>query len=186
MNPLRTCMLRIISKTSFSNPKNATTCIKLDVKFSSAAKNLLNNHSYSVKKLKELFDIRESRASSIIQDHKKFAVVSANEIDNTYKTCIDAGITKGNLLNYVEVLATFSVSDKIELLKQLRYDLNATLPLLVLDEKLLKKFVIQEINEKRIKYFEKIFNVILCLHCFAKSTIFSSFFRSTQLRYVNC
>lgn len=158
MNALRKSMLTIISKTSFSNSRKTTAITLYGNWFSTSV--TLNTRSHTVKKLQELFDIRESTASNIIHDHQIFLGVTANEIDTTYRTCINAGITKENLQRYVEVLTISCISAKIELLKEIPYDLNTTMPLLVLPEKLLKTFVVQEISEKRIKYLAKLFNVI--------------------------
>lgn len=176
MNTLRKCMLTI-SKTSFSSPRNTTKCIQLYGNCFSTTVNLSNPRSHTVKKLQELFNIRESTASNIIHDHKIFLTASVDEIDKTYRTCLDAGIAKKNLLCYVDVLTISYISDKIELLKKLPYDLNITVPLLVLDEKLLKTFVVQEISEKRIKHLGKLFNVILYSNCFVKNIIFLFLFQ---------
>lgn len=169
MNALRKCVLRIISNASFSYPKNTAVGTKLYIKFyATISKNPFLPNPYSVKKLQEIFNIRESTASNIILDNKKFAAVSANEIAEAYRTCIDAGILKEHIQEHVEVLASFDIADKMKLLKTLPYDLNIIMPLLVVDEKILKKFVIQEMGEKRIKYLARLFDVINYSNCFGK------------------
>lgn len=116
-------------------------------------------HSYTVKKLQELFNYKHSTASNIILDHKSFTKVTSNEIDKVFKSCIEAGVNKETIEKNVEVLTVSEVDEKIKYLTKLPYSLNITLPLLLINEKLLKKLVEQEISEKRIKFLSILFEV---------------------------
>lgn len=129
-------------------------------------------HSNTVQKLQELFNLKKITATNIILDHKKFTEVSANEIERNFNALISAGIKKDNLHKHVEVLTILEVDEKICLLKDLTYDLNNTVPLVMLDIKILSKFVIQEKTEDRLKFFAELFKVkissyiFLCCHLF--------------------
>lgn len=118
-------------------------------------------HPNSVRKLQELFNLRKLIAYNILLEHKKLAECSANEINQTFNSLIDAGITKGYLKKHIAVLGLSNVNEKICLLKELPYTINDTVPLLLLNIKLLYRFVNQEKTQNRIRFFSELLKVKL-------------------------
>lgn len=159
MNSVGKCILKVL-RSHVVRLKSSHISSKLCVRFlSSTSQNTVIPHPYSVMKLQELFDLRQSVAYNILLSHNKFADVSVNEIDKTFNACISAGIKKDVLQRHIEVLTITEVDGKINLMKELHHDVNITVPLLLLDTKLLRRFVSQEQSEKRIHFLSKLFEV---------------------------
>lgn len=163
MNFLTKYFLGSLKPNKVCSFKNTRTSIQIFQQFCSKTnQNSSLPHPKSVEALQELFSLKKSTAFNIILDHATFAEVSKNDIKETFNSCIKAGIEKHILHEQIQVLSMLQVEEKIQVLKELPHDINITVALLTLNFKLLKKFVEQEKNEKRIEYLSNIF-LVNCL-----------------------
>lgn len=160
MNSLSRCVLNVFrSKTSCLKSAVCVTRVSVQFYSSSSFENTIGPQSPAVEKIQELLKLKPSVAFNLISEYNEFAKMSTDEIVFNYNACIEAGVKKKCLMNNIKVLTAYEIDEKFEILKDLPFDLNEVLPLLLLNVKYLKKFVATNKTENKMEFLCNLFQV---------------------------
>ncbi|CAH1967128.1 unnamed protein product [Acanthoscelides obtectus] len=117
--------------------------------------------------LVRLLNIQKGDALNIVSKSSKLSKVDAVSIEKNHMICLSNGVTADRLQACPHILAVSDLVEKIDLLQRLPYNLDTTLPLVMIPSRTLKRFILKEDAPKRIKFLSGLFDVDeeqLCEH----------------------
>lgn len=143
---------------------------------------------YTVSRLCELLNIKLATAIDIATRHKKLQLTTGRTMIDSYNFLKMNGISKELIIKYPETLSHKDLEMKIELLQQLSFALQETLPLVNISFVHLQHFIHKQETECKIKeggrigFISRLIEVILLLDVFLKSNFI--YFRYLLSKYV--
>ncbi|CAH0557011.1 unnamed protein product [Brassicogethes aeneus] len=107
----------------------------------------------AAKKLETLLDIRRLHALDIVSNNKKLASMDPVKLEKNYNAIIRENISNKDILKNPEILSEskLTLTHKLNLLRQLPYEVGVTLPLLSISVNELVFLINDDITNSRIK-----------------------------------
>lgn len=103
-----------------------------------------------VKKLEELLGIKTFSALNIANKYRSLSSINGKTMTDNYQLCKDAGIKRSTILKYPELLVEKDLRSKVELIKQLPYDVNKVSPLILMEYNKLRRFIDNQLKGMKV------------------------------------